>query len=101
MSLWEALQQYVGFPGRMLSGTKSGPSTVYWNACIFTEDGNQVWYGDADPTVEAAKFQAAANAAGVAFIVTPEQPYRWDGLEKSRKGATRGDRQPITFNPEV
>lgn len=107
MDLYDALNEHVGYVGRMLSGSKSGPRTVYWNACVFTEDGRQVWYGDCDPTVEADKFQKAANAAGTTLLVTPEQPFRFAGLNGERKdwgkiAVHKEDRERIVkFVPEV
>jgi hypothetical protein len=107
MDICDALQEHVGHIGRMLSGSKQGPHTVYWNACVFTEDGEQVWFGDADPTEEADKFQAAANACGQILLVTPEQPFRFSGLDGKKKDwghikVHKEDRARIVkFTPEA
>jgi hypothetical protein len=105
MDIYDALQEHVGYPGRMRSGSKQGPHTIYWNACVFTEDGTQVWHGDVDPTEEADKIQAAANACGQNLLVTPEQPFRFSGLKDNGRGmrpVRKEDRARIVkFTPEA
>lgn len=85
--------------GRFADGNKVGPRTTYWNACIFTEDGTQVWWGDIDPVLEAESIQRAANDSGATLLVTPEQPFRWVGLKKAAYDAYDRTRI-VTFTPE-
>lgn len=77
--------EVLGTHGAMLSMTKQGPEghEVYWNACVFTEDGTQIWFGDFDYTEDAEKLQELANKTGQVLFLTPEQPFRFDGLKKS------------------
>lgn len=93
----EALYEHLGPAGRMLSGSKTAKEghEVYWNACAFTADGRQVWYGDLDLTVDADKVQAAADACGEPILITPEQPFRFEGLDGKGNGGWRGGLRPI------
>jgi hypothetical protein len=105
MDIYQAMDIHLGYPGRMLSGSKQGPHSVYWNACVFLEDGTQVWHGDLDTEGEASKVQAAANEAGVPLFLTPEQPFRFSGLKGDKKSfgvkLYKEDKERIIrFDPE-
>lgn len=96
MNAMQATNVHIGHAGRQLSGGKTAPKgqTVYWNACVFTEDGEQVWWGDVNLTKEANKVQAAADELQQTLFVTPEQPFRFSGLNGD------GDRKRIKrFDP--
>lgn len=88
-SIYDAMAENGFYGGRMLSGSKSAyieryperRGQVYFNACVFAEDGTQVWHGDLDLVADADKLQAAADACGQTFFVTPENPFRWGGLD--------------------
>lgn len=101
MDIYSAVDEHLGHPGRILSGSKQGPPSVYWNACVFIK-GRQVWYGDLDTEADTHKVQAAANMAGETLYVTPEQPYRWDGLDFKKGQPVAKDHRPVlTFTPEA
>ena len=94
----------IGFPGRMLSGSKlyysqqHPDSTVYFNACIFDGYKRQIWHGDLDLTLEVDKLQSLANQIGT-IHVTPEHPYRFEGFDEGRKRDY--ENRLVTFEPEA
>lgn len=114
VDIYDALAEQGLYGGRMLSGSKSGyrerfPSnTVYFNACVFNTDGTQVWHGDLDLSVDSDAIQQAVDESNEAISVTPEMPFRWNGLDGKQdrgfgkaKGLTRDERKKIvTFSPK-
>lgn len=90
----EDSEELLGMSGRMLSGTKTAPEgeTIYWNACVFNDAGQQVWHGDLNLARQQEALQALADRIGT-IHVTPEQPFRFDGLKEGRK--RHGDRVVI------
>lgn len=82
----EIITKILGFRGRMLSGSKVQylskypKHKVYFNACMFDKDGTQVWFGDVDVDKDYLKLQKLADESGETFYLTPEQPFRWHGL---------------------
>ncbi len=64
----------LGFPGRLLSGSKlayeqAHPGhVVVFNANLMV-DGQKVWYGDIDITVDEAALKAIAQALGKVHIL--------------------------------
>lgn len=105
MDVYEALEQHVGYSGRMLSGSKSAyhdahpDHTVFFNACVFNGKFTQVWHGDVDVTAESDKMQAAADASGQTLYLTREHRYRWDGLDKKSLKAGLKDETVYAFKP--
>lgn len=87
--LYEALEEGLGFPGRLLSASKSyyreeNPThRVFFNACVFDPDGTQVWYGDVDLDVDKPTLQRISEEVGP-LILTAEMPFRFDGLQTGR-----------------
>src|SRR5437588_877846 len=85
------VEPMLGEVGRLLSGSKSGylrahpGHEVLFNACLFSEVGTQLWFGDIDLTIENGALQQVADELGEAVIVTPECPYRFDGLPPGGK----------------
>lgn len=109
MDIYDALAEQGLYGGRMLSGSKSGyrdrfpGHTVYFNACIFDSDGIQVWHGDLDLDADHEALNEAATVAGV-FAVTPETPFRWNGLDGKQdrgfgkaKGLSTDERKKIVW----
>jgi hypothetical protein len=90
MKTANTVMDFLGFPGCMLSGSKSAYSqahpthTVYFNACIFDDHGTQVWHGDLDLTLSADRIQEAADYFGT-LHVTPEHIFRFYGFEEGMK----------------
>jgi hypothetical protein len=85
------VEAILGPSGRLLSGSKSGyrrrhpDHEVHFNACLFGDDGTQLWFGDIDLTIETARLQKLANRLGRRVILTPEWPYRFDGLPAEKE----------------
>lgn len=77
------INEALGFPGRMLSGSKSAYANahpthrVFFNGNVYDLRGNKLWYGDVDLTRDAAALARVARAAGGIFV-TREMPYRFD-----------------------
>ena len=80
----------LGEPGRLLADDKDEYSlshpghTVCFNACVFDRRGREIWFGDLDLTLEGNKLRQLAAAVGPVWI-TPEHPYRWQGLPPEPK----------------
>jgi hypothetical protein len=100
------LEQVIGLAGRMISASKSSyrqqfpDHEVLFNACIFTEDGTQVWFGDLDLSIEHERLQQAAQRLATTLIVTPEQPFRWNGLSALGQDLY-SDQQVKRFSPRT
>ncbi|MGB7588467.1 MAG: hypothetical protein WBM00_07135 [Solirubrobacterales bacterium] len=92
----EVAVEILGAHGRLLSMSKSAYYTehpedeIYFNACIFSgrrlgplgrRKARQIWFGDLNLTLEAAKLQELADRIGP-IVVTPESPYRFEGLPR-------------------
>lgn len=79
----------LGFPGAMISASKSGydrahpDNTVYFNACIWNKEKEEIWFGDLDITENTDRLVALANKVGKIYV-TPEQPWRFYGWDKKR-----------------
>ncbi len=48
MDVWDIAEQYLGFPGCMLSQSKTAPEgqKVVWNANVCTIGNGKIWFGD-------------------------------------------------------
>jgi hypothetical protein len=84
-----AAVEILGRHGRLISGSKSAYRRAYpdhevlFNACVFDEEGTQIWFGDVDLTMESGKVQQLADHVGTVYL-TPEWPYRFEGLPADR-----------------
>lgn len=93
----EEAQEILGMSGAMISSGKQSPEgeKIYWNACVFNDNGIQIWHGDLNLTRSEKALQDLADRIGT-IHVTPEQPFRFEGLDHGRK--SRGD-WIVTFYP--
>jgi hypothetical protein len=81
----ELARHYLGFPGAMICGSKSGYDArhpghrVFFNANLAI-DGHYVWYGDLDldDPKTAERLAMIAKEAGTPVHVLPEHPYRFE-----------------------
>ena len=83
------VEKILGYTGAMLSGSKVKPKgcedhTIFWNACVFTEDGKEIWFGDLDLTAKEEDLQKVADLVGKIYV-TREHPFRWHGLKEGLK----------------
>jgi hypothetical protein len=75
----------LGQPGRVLGSSKAQyrkkhpRHEVLFNACLFDDGGREIWFGDVDLTVDEPELKKLANRIGP-IILTPELPYRFEGL---------------------
>jgi hypothetical protein len=99
-----AFRDALGFPGKMLSGSKSGylkanpHNNAFFNANILDESGNQVWFGDVDLTLEWDNLQKLSTDLGIRFFVTREMPYRFmDPKERILAMGKGGDSEYPSF----
>ena len=83
MERHEVISQTLGFPGRMISGSKSGyhknypNNLVIFNADVCT-DRNKIWYGDLDLTLDKEKLSLLAVALGQDLYVLYEMDGRFE-----------------------
>lgn len=78
-------RHHLGFPGAMISGSKSGYDQrhpghrVFFNANLAI-DGHFVWYGDLDidDPKTAERLKALAKESGKPVHVLAEHPYRFE-----------------------
>ncbi len=94
----EVAMDVLGLAGAMLSGSKQGPASIYWNACIFDKDEQQIWHGDLDTEKKADDLQELANRIGTIYV-TPEQPFRFKGLRAGRAESYAPGRI-LTYSPK-
>jgi len=84
MILEDIINKNLGYGGRMIGLSKSRyrdthpDNVLYFNACIFNKDLNQIWWGDIDVTADKEKLDKIAEESGELFYVTPEHPFRSD-----------------------
>ncbi len=52
MDVWQIAETYLGYPGRMLSGSKTAPQgeKIVWNANVCTIGNGKIWFGDLNVT---------------------------------------------------
>lgn len=55
---------------------------IYFNACIFDAKGTEIWFGDVCLPGDTQRLEKLAHRVGEIYL-TPELPYRWEGLPKS------------------
>jgi hypothetical protein len=82
-------EQLLGPTGRLISASKSSYSDqhpdheVLFNACVFDAQAVEIWFGDLDLTLDAPRLQQLADLFGEIYV-TPESPFRLDGLRGER-----------------
>lgn len=80
-------REVLGFPGAMISGSKSGYREAYpknlvvFNSNVCTRDG-KIWYGDLDITKSWDKLQTLANALGKEIYVLYEMHGRFENEDR-------------------
>jgi len=83
MERHKVISQTLGFPGRMISGSKSGYHKNYpnhlviFNANVCT-DKNKIWYGDLDLTLDKDKLSSLAVALDQDMYVLYEMDGRFE-----------------------
>jgi hypothetical protein len=85
--LYEFILETLGYPGRMILGSKSGyrkmrPDNVAVfnaNLCLSNE---KIWYGDVDVTMDAENLSLIARKAGETIYILSEMDARF-GSESS------------------
>jgi hypothetical protein len=92
---WDVAEEILGYPGAMLSGTKTAPpgETVVWNSNV-SAGAEKIWYGDINLDKSAGKLQNLADILGETIYVLSEMDARFD-TEKN----PRTDRARATFSP--
>jgi hypothetical protein len=95
--LIEMLNSALGWPGRMISGSKSGyrdrnpNNLVVFNSNICTDAG-KIWFGDVDVTADLNVLCEAAKSSNSKFYVLYEMDGRFENEERPRI-----DRAIVTF----
>lgn len=97
----------LGWPGKMLSGSKSSYSkshpknVVFFNGNVYGSDGRKLWYGDIDLTKSEKDLTYLAKQLQESIYVTAEHPFRWETQDqKSLEGALGGEfPRAVKFSP--
>lgn len=78
-AIWDVAETILGYPGRMLSGSKTAPKgqRIIWNANICTKEHGKIWYGDFNITLESDKLAELAKTLGVKVYVLYEHDARF------------------------
>jgi len=98
--LIEQLNTALGYPGRMISGSKSGyrdrhpDNFAIFNSNICTESG-KVWFGDIDLTLQKEALCELAKAHNETIYVLYEMDARFENEETPLLG-----KAPIKFLPD-
>lgn len=83
-----AAVEIFGDQGRLLGEDKKevvkdrSDQEVLFNACIFDAEGTEIWFGDLSLPADARRLEELAHRIGEIYV-TPELPYRWEGLPTS------------------
>lgn len=89
----ETINKTIGMPGRMISGSKSGYTSVYvdhipvFNANLVIESAGEfkkIWHGDLDLTIDSTKLLKLSEKLGVQLYVLHEMDARFETEEKPR-----------------
>lgn len=82
-------REILGFPGAMISGSKSGYRQAYpknlpiFNSNVVTEKG-KIWYGDIDLTLSESKLKELAKAINQTVYVLLEMDGRFENESSPR-----------------
>ena len=80
-------EQVLGFPGRMISHSKSlGPATAVWNAQIVNAKGKAVWAGDIDIEKSREQILQLAKQLGLLYILPESGKSTYDALVLVEQG---------------
>lgn len=86
-NITESVREFLGYPGKMISGSKSGYRSLFpdnlvvfnSNVIVVTNDSvSKVWYGDIDITVDRDKLKKMATDLGVVIYVLYEMDGRFE-----------------------
>lgn len=78
----------LGDQGRLLGDDKvevianRRGEEVLFNACIFNPAGTEIWFGDISLPADVRRLEELAAKLGEIYL-TPELPYRWEGLPQA------------------
>ena len=84
------LMETIGFPGRMISMSKSSyvgsnKTTVpIFNANICTKESGKIWFGDLDITLDKEKLSALAEGLGQDIYILTELDARFENEENPK-----------------
>ena len=80
--------EILGDQGRLIGEDKEEvmrirpDQEILFNACIFHAEGTEIWFGDISLPTDVGRLEELAKRLGE-FYLTPELPYRWEGLPTS------------------
>lgn len=92
----------LGYPGRLLSGSKIGYESRYpnhkivFNGNLVIEGQGKVWFGDLNLTLDGDKLQRLANESGAKVYVLREMDARFKTEDKPLIGNA-----VATYTPEA
>jgi hypothetical protein len=92
MELSTLITETLGFPGKMISGSKSGyferhpTNLAIFNANVCTENRGKIWFGDLDITLEQEKLSALAVELNESVYVLREMDARFEHEDNPQLG---------------
>lgn len=88
MELSNLITETLGFPGRMISGSKSGyvernrANLAIFNANVCTKNHGKIWFGDLDVTLDKDKLAVLAVEMNEDLYILRETDARFENEEK-------------------
>jgi hypothetical protein len=79
---WDIAEEFLGRPGRMLSGSKTSPrgQRIIWNANVCTLEHGKIWFGDLNVTADIAKLIDLSYRLNTLVYVLYEMDARFDAI---------------------
>lgn len=99
----QIVREQLGWPGKMLSASKSSyskshpKSVVFFNGNVYGSDGRKLWYGDIDLTKSKKELAYLAHQLQESIYVTAEQPFRWEEQTKEGLESKLGGEYPRVY----
>jgi hypothetical protein len=108
-SAMKTAQSILGYPGRMMSASKSGYNKNYpanvavFNSNVVTEKLGKIWFGDIDLTLDGDKLKALAETLGEKVYVLREMAARFENENSPQldKSVAIFEKDNIIFGTEL
>jgi len=80
----KVLEEELGIPGTMLSGSKSSYRTLHpnnfviFNSNVITKEHGKIWWGDIDTAIDGITLKNISKKLNIIFYVLKERDARFD-----------------------